>query len=129
MITKILFTALIVLAALTFLRHKNGSDSRRENTRREQQAGERRRAMLVAVTLVALTLTISGAIYYSHWQEAHRLFSVSVINSHSGEVQTYRVYHRDIGERRFRTVDGRLIAISDAERMEVLEGAPGERHD
>ena len=77
--------------------------------------------MFVAISLVLLTLAISGGIFYSHWEESHRLFTVQVINSHSSAVQTYHVYQGDIQGRSFRTIDGRLINISDAERMEVQE--------
>lgn len=127
MISKILFTALIILAALVFIRYKNSRGHQQELARQAEQAADRRTAMFVAIALVALTLAISAGIYYSHWQEAHRLFSVQVINSHTGERQSYHVYQSDINGRSFRTIDGRLINISDAERMEVQEGTEDSR--
>ncbi len=122
MITKILFTAVVILAALTFIRHQN-SHSRQQALAQEAQqaAAERRTAMFIAIALVALTLAISTGIYYWHWQEEHRIFSVQVINSHSGAVQSYDVYQSDIDGRSFRTIEGRLINLSDSERMEVQE--------
>lgn len=125
MISKILFTALIILAALAFVRHKNSRGRVREEAARARQAADRRNAMFVAVALVSLTLLISSAIYYWHWQEAHRIARVTVINSHTGAEQTYHVYQSEISGRRFRTVEGRLISLSDAERMEVQENMAG----
>lgn len=122
MITKILLTALIILAALTFIRYKNSQHRAQDRVRQAELAADRRTAMFIAITLVVLTLLLSGGIYYWHWQDEHRIFTVQVINSHSGAEQSYQVYQSEIDGRRFRTIDGRLINLSDSERMEVLEG-------
>lgn len=121
MITKLLFTILIIIAALLFMRHKNGQGRRQQLEQQAQQAEGRKTAMFVAIAFVSLTLAVSAGLYYSHWQEAHRIFTVQIINSHTGSEQTYHVYQGDINGRRFRTIDGRLINLSDIERMEVQE--------
>ena len=129
MIVKILFTALIILAALTFVRYQNRQARQQEDERQTTPVSDRRIPMILAIAFVLLTLAISSGIYYSHWQQAHRLFTIKVTNSHSGEVQTYRVYQRDVSDRRFRTIDGREVHLSDAERMEVWEGVDDEGTD
>lgn len=136
MITKILFTALVIIAALAFVRHKNRvAQAEDREAQQRQAAAERRGAMIVALLLVVLTLLISGGVYYWHWQEAHRIAIIQVINSHSGAEQQYRVYQSEIDGRRFRTIDGRVISLSDAERMEIIEAdtvyanGPGQSND
>ncbi|MCW8983231.1 MAG: hypothetical protein OQK13_04225 [Gammaproteobacteria bacterium] len=123
MITKILFTAFIILTALIFVRHKSSQSRRQQLDRQaqEQQEDNRKTAMFIAVAFVSLTLAVSAGLYYSHWKEAHRIFTVQIINSHTGSEQSYHVYQGDINGRRFRTIDGRLINLSDSERMEVQE--------
>jgi ABC-type Fe3+ transport system permease subunit len=124
MITKILFTLLIMIAAVLYIRHTQGQgrqQRQREVERQAQQAADRRHAWRVAIALVSLTLVSSAGLFYSHWMEQHRLFSVKLTNSHSGAVESYRAYQRDIDGRSFRTTDGRLINLSDSERMEVEE--------
>ena len=121
MITKLLFTAFIIVAALFFIRYKSSQSQRQEHQRQVEQATDRRAAMFIAVGLVSLMLIISAVFYYLHWQEEHRLFSVQVINSNTGAQQRYDVYQGDIKGRKFRTIDGRLINLSDIERMEVQE--------
>ncbi|MDH3355640.1 MAG: hypothetical protein OEL79_10550 [Chromatiales bacterium] len=121
MITKILFTALIILAALVFMRHKSSQIRRQELQREAQQKGKNRTAMFVAIAFVSLTLATSAGLYYSHWQEAHRIFTVQIINTLNGNQQLFHVYQGDINGRRFRTIDGRQINLSDSERMEVQE--------
>lgn len=119
MIGKIAITVLVVLAALLYIRH-NSHRSHQLQAQRAEQAAQRRRAMTIAIALVALTLLVSAGIYSWHWQQAHQVMSVSVINSHSGKVQRYQVYRSALQGRHFRTVDGIEIHLSDAERMEVL---------
>ncbi len=121
MITKILFTALIILAAMVFMRYKSSRSRAQELERQAQQEESRSNAMFVAIAFVSLTLAVSAGLYWSHWKEAHRIFTVKVINSHTGDKQTFHVYQGDINGRRFRTIDGRLINLSDVERMEVRE--------
>lgn len=120
MITKIVLTIFIILAALLFVRHKNSRTRQQEVARQAAQA-ERRTAMFIAIALVSLTLLISAGIYYFHWQEEHQLLNVRVINSHSGKAEQYQVYRSEVEGRSFRTIDGRLISLSANERMEVEE--------
>lgn len=126
MITKVLFTSLIILAALIFVRYKGSQDRRQALRRQQEQAENRKTAMFVAFALVSLTMLISGGLYYSHWQEQHRIYTVEVINSHTAERQRYDVYQSDIDGRRFSTIDGVLINLSDSERMEVQAKASEE---
>ena len=119
MITKILLTIFVIVTALVFVRHKNSQNRKQALQREAEEAANRRTAMFVAAALVGLTLLVSGGLYYDHWKEQHRIFIVQVINSHSGEQQRYEVYRKDIDGRSFSTIEGRLIQLSDAERMEV----------
>ena len=119
MITKIIFTALVILGALLYLRHKN-SRAQQLKVQQEQQAEERRRAMMIAISLVVLTLLVSAGIYTWHWQQDHQIVEVRVVNSLSGAAERYQVYRVDLEGRNFRTVDGIEIHLSSAERMEII---------
>lgn len=121
MITKILLTLLVIVAAVVFGRYK-ATQSRQEALQRQaEDDANRRTAMIVAVALVVLTLLVSAGLYYGHWKEQHRLFTVVVINTLTGTEQQYEVYQSDIDGRRFRTTKGRQIILSDTERMEIME--------
>lgn len=124
MITKILFTLLVIIAALVFMRHKSGRQPQDSGAARELQAADRRRAMVIATALVLLTLFASAGIYYTHWQREHRLFAVLITNGDGEKLQRYTVYQHEINGRSFRTIDGHLIHLADNERMEIREGAP-----
>lgn len=127
MITKILFTAAVIIVAMLFVKHQSrGSSAQARAEADAQSARERRLAMFMAIGVVALTLAISAGLYYWHWQGEHRIVEVRVVNGHTGAEQTYHVYQGEIDGRRFRTVEGRLISLSDAERMEVQGDVPGQ---
>lgn len=119
MITKILFTILIVVAALTFVRHKNQQQVRRAEGAGPDKPGKA--PLYAALAFATLTVATSGLLYYFHWSDRHTIFNVQVINSHTGQQQTYQAYRDDIGRRNFRTTDGRQINLADSERMEVQE--------
>ncbi len=121
MISKVLFTLLVILAAMLFIRHKAGSVGERQ--RATHAAAQKRQAMFIASALVALTVAISASLYYLHWVELHQVYTIEVTNAHSGALQRYQVYQQDIDGRRFRTIDGRLIHLSDNERMEVRQAS------
>jgi uncharacterized membrane protein len=128
MITKILFTVLVIVAALIFIRHKNSKNRQKEIVRQAEQAADRRTAMFVAIAIVSLMMMVSGGIYYSQWKEQQRIFVVQIINSHTAAVQSYDVHQSDINGRSFRTINGREIHLSDAERMEVQEKSVAKDH-
>jgi hypothetical protein len=123
MLKEIFVILLVLIGAIVYTRYK-GSQALRVPAQAPGRSAGRpgRMPMLVAVLLVVLTLGVSAAVYYYHWQDARTLYTVQVTNSHSGAVQFYYVYRDDIKGRSFRTTDGRLISLSDAERMEVREG-------
>ncbi len=116
MIPKLLLTAAIIAVVLMLLRQRAADVG---NAPVAGAAGRRRRAGLLAAALVLLSIAISAAIFYGHWQERHRIFVVHVINGVSGAEQSYHVYQQDIDGRSFRTIDGRHITLADSERMEV----------
>lgn len=122
MMTKLLLTILVILAALTFLRHQK-RPQHSAVVAVAPGSGRPRLPLIAALAFAALTLAVSGFLFYQHWAERHTLFEVVIINSHSGERRSYRAYHQDIGRRSFRTIDARQINLADTERMEVQEAA------
>ena len=118
MITKLLITLLLLAAAIAYVRSRD-RQAQASPAARQQAKEQNRQAMFVAFALVGLMLSISGMLFYWHWSEKHIVFNVQVINSLTGERQSYQVYRDGIEARSFQTIDGRLISLSDAERMEV----------
>ena len=122
MITKILFTAMVIVAVLVYARHRT---ARRDPGRpAEPPAPAPWYWRLMPAGLLAAALAAGSLVFWLEWQDEHRLFTVRVIDTRSGEVRTYPVYRDDVEGRRFTTVDGRQVTLADVERMELIEGAP-----
>lgn len=124
MLTKILFTALLIAGAVFYFRKKKESESQ-DNPIPLVDAGSEGNhpsfAKFMAYALVALTL-ISGIItYYINWQDDHRLYEVNVINPKTGSTETYKAFKKDLHNRWFITTTGQQISISELERMEFEE--------
>jgi hypothetical protein len=122
MITKILFTAMVILAVIVYARHRT---ARRPP---ERPADPPRPApwywRLIPAGMLVAALGVGALVFWLEWQEEHRVFTLRVVDTRSGEVRTYPVYPDDVEGRRFTTVDGRRVTLADVERMELLEGAP-----
>ena len=125
MIGKLILTLLLISGLFGYLRaQQRSADAPRRPPALADSAAARwqRRWPLL---LLALLLIISAALFWLQWQEQHRLFNVRVVNVHTGEVEHYVAYRDDIFDRRFRTLEGRVVNLADIERMEVVVAEEG----
>lgn len=118
MITKLLVTIVVVLVGLTWARHRGMARQSGQAASRETEKPDNR--LLVAVILVAI-IAVGGVGFWLKWEEQHRQYTVRVIDTRSGNVQTYQVYQDDVTGRSFTTIDGRRVNLADVERMELVE--------
>ena len=72
-----------------------------------------------AYGFAALIVTGSVVWYYSAWQDGQRIVIIRVINTGSGQLATYQARKGSIDGRSFRTVDGFVVRVAAAERIEV----------
>jgi hypothetical protein len=72
-----------------------------------------------AWTLVGVLLGISLLMSAVQWWQDRDVVEVRVVNSISGSGVSYLVRKSDLGERGFRTLDGRIVTLAEVERMEV----------
>jgi hypothetical protein len=117
MITKILLTILVIAGALLVVRKRQPQPSPRQ--RSAADGTPNRRPLYLALSFAALTAAVSGLAYYWHWQDAHQVFIVRVVNTQSNSEQLFQVYRDGVKGRSFQTTDGLMITLSANERMEV----------
>ncbi len=125
MLTKILFTGLVIIVVFLSARIRSNLVARRSALEAAAPANSgssvmrsRTLAYLVAVGLVASA--IGGYFWYwSSWREA---VTVRVINTATGENVTYQVHKGSIDDREFQTTDGLRVTLSEADRVEVRQG-------
>lgn len=119
MLTKILVTALVVVAVLTFYRVKNSE--RVANAARQIEARtptDKRFGRMMAYGFAGLLMLVSVVWYGLYWQEQHRVITIRVIGE-SGTT-TYKAYRKDLKGGQFESIDGRTVILGDSERIEIL---------
>ena len=122
MLTKLLFTALIIAGAVVYIRHRSASGQRGSN--RQTPTASAWYWRVLPGGLLAVLLGVGALVFWLEWQEEHRIFTLRVIDSRTGQVTTYPVYRDAVEGRRFQTVDGRIVTLADVERMELTDEAP-----
>ena len=122
MLTKVLLTLLVIVGAALVLRGRmeGRPGVRREGARAPARPRPPLHLRLLPYGLVLAALSIGAFFYWMEWKEEHRLFTVRVIDTRSGEVRTYPVYRNQVHGRGFETVDGRVVELADVERMELI---------
>lgn len=126
MLTKILVTALIILACYGYLRYQRNkrlsvpgkNDSLDTDTGKSSLSTQ---VQWVAGGLIVLTACGAISFFIYNWMDDRRLLTVTITSPHSGEVVTYQVYKGDLKERSFETIQGQTIRIGNSERIEIVQ--------
>lgn len=117
MITKILFTALVIVGVIVFYRMRSRNDVPKTSTPTTHPKFDP--AHLVAYAVVAVLIAITGVIYVLNRADDHRLVNIRVINTRTGHTVIYQAYQNKIDGRSFETTDGRSVTLSEVERVET----------
>jgi len=119
-VRQLLLTAVVILVVFLVVRLRRGP---RQAAGQPAPATGRRpspQALAGWALLAVMVLGASGA-FYLQWSEAHEVVTVEVVDGRSGERTRYQVYRKEVGDRSFRTVDGRRVSLGQADRMELTE--------
>lgn len=120
MIRQLLLTAVVILVVFLVVR------LRRAPGRAAAQPGAtggRRPSPQALAGWALLGIMVLGAsvAFYLQWSDAHEVVTVEVVDGRSGERTRYQVYRKEVGDRRFRTVDGREVSLGQADRMVLTD--------
>ena len=67
----------------------------------------------------AVRYLLGQIILFFDWREDYRVVELRVVNTNTGRAQEYRAHKGDVENRRFVTVDGRVVTLADVERLEM----------
>ena len=120
MITKILFTIVVIVAVLLFFRYQNQRLAAKVSRPPPQPTSKLGR--WVAYGFVVVLILISAGFYSWHWKEQRRVLTIRVIGD--GETVNYQAYRKDYKQdaNRFQTLDGKTVIRGDSDRVEILDG-------
>lgn len=125
MITKLLFTAAVIVVIFLLFGRRTGTQPRERSTTQVPSARSgspvgSRFMRMVAFAVVATMVLASALFAYREWEDAYRIVNIRVINARTGGMVTYQAHKRDVEGRQFLTLDGRLVTLAEVERMELI---------
>ncbi len=129
MITKLLLTLGVILAAWLVLRNRQKRMTAVANAPPLLSYPPSRNPLWKwgASLLVVIMILGSGFFLYAEWQERYRVVTVSVVNTQTGERVDYLAHRMDVDERHFVTLDNIEVSVADTERIE-MQSAPAGRY-
>ncbi len=121
MLTKIIFTILVIAMVVLFTRASKRTRSVSLLPDKPLPAGKRW-IKILAILVVSLMLVTSSVFIYMEWRSVNEVLLVQVIDSRSGRITEYRVARGKLEDRAFQTQDGRYVRLAETERMEIGAG-------
>ena len=123
MLTKILLTIAVIIAAILIVRHRKASPQPVIQAINIADEPDDMQWMIkwVAYGLVSLILLTGTVLYYLDWREDHRLYDIKIINPQTGKIDNFQAYKKDMQGRSFISLTGQRVAASDLERLEFSE--------
>lgn len=119
MLTKILVTALVIVAVITFYRFKNAT---RPGIAAKRAAASlpanNRFGRMMAYGFAGFLVLASVGWYGLHWMEQHRVITIRVIGDAGTTV--YKAYNKDLKGSQFQTIDGKTVILGQNERVEII---------
>jgi hypothetical protein len=121
MITKLLLTLGVILAAWLVLRNRQKRIPAVASAppRLSQPRPANPLWKWGASLLVVLMILGSGLYLFAEWQDRYRVVAVSVINTRTGERVDYRAHRMDVEARHFVTLDNVEVSVAETERIEI----------
>ena len=124
LITLLVAVVVVVIARMKRPRRKNNRGQARPTSADPLPASDtssRSTTMLVGYALAAVMIITTAGISWMRYQEANEIVRVEVLDSRSGERTVYQVRRKELGDREFKTVDGRVVSLGASDRMVRIE--------
>ncbi len=119
MITKILFTLTVIVGVMIFFKNKRNIPQPKQSSKptvmSENQKMFRQGAYLFMLFMVISALVV----FFFEIGDKYTTVKVHVINTQTGERVSYQAEQKDINNKNFKTLEGRVIYVADIERIEV----------
>lgn len=120
MITKILFTLTVIVGVILFFRTTRSRPGRQPGSQPKKELSENEKMFRQGAYLFMLFMVISAlAVFFFEIGDKYATVSVHVINTQTGQKQTYKAEQKDIKSNSFKTLEGRTVFVADVERIEI----------
>ena len=120
MLTKILFTLLVIIGVSFYFRTKPSNKSQPKTTQQTEHEGQVSiPTRTVAYILIGFLILVSIGVFFFKWQSDNTILHIRVI-SDSGVATEYQARQKLVKGRSFETLEGIQVNLGESERMEVL---------
>ncbi len=126
MIKQLLITLLVALIVVIVARTKRARQHARERAPASSAADTEEEwyqstTAIVGFIFAGIVILTTAGVTWMRYQHANEVVRVEVVEPASGERSVYQVRRRDLGEREFRTVDGRRVSLGSGDRVERID--------
>jgi|SRR6056297_1980235 len=124
MVKQLIITLAVATIVIVLARMKRARTEARAAPQENASTGRsssRTTSMVVGYSLAAIMILATAGISWMRYQEANAIVQIEVVDARSGERTVYQVRRKNLGEREFRTVDGRVVSLGASDRMERIE--------
>ncbi len=121
MLTKILFT-LIVIAVVVLVFHSKSRSAVRESSQALAfKAAQSRTNRIAAYCVIGVLVVGSTGYFFYNWQIQNEVVTIRVVSAQNDEPVSYQAYRKDIKGRTFTTIDGTAVTLGSSDRVEYSE--------
>lgn len=124
MIKQALITLLVAVIVIVVARMKRGRQQARERSdavSADEQPWYQSTTAIVGFIFAGIVILSTAGVTWLRYQHANEVVQVEVVEPSSGTRAVYQVRRKDLGEREFRTVDGREVSLASSDRVERIE--------
>ena len=124
MLKQLIITLLVALAVIVFARMKRGrtsADAAYTEPTVQNGRSSPSTTVIAGYVLAAIMILATAGITWTRYQEANEIVRVEVVDTRTGDRTIYQVRRKQLGEREFKTVNGRIVSLGAADRMERIE--------
>ncbi|NDY95150.1 hypothetical protein [Wenzhouxiangella limi] len=124
MIKQALITLLVAVIVIVVARMKRGREQARERgdaASADEQPWYQSTTAIVGFIFAGIVILSTAGVTWLRYQHANEVVRVEVVEPSSGTRSVYQVRRKDLGEREFRTVDGRQVSLASSDRVERIE--------
>ena len=121
MLTKILFTIAVIIVVLIVYQSRFKPTSQSSKRVQTPDPSPFKPSKWVIYSIVGVLAVASSVVYFFKWQADNTVITIRVVSTQEEQATTYKALQKDIKGRTFTTLDGRLVTLGDADRIELLE--------
>ena len=124
MLKQLIVTIVVAVIVVVVARMKRGrakADASGAGPSTQSASPSPSATVIAGYVLAAIMILATAGITWMRYQEANEIVRVEVVDTRTGDRTVYQVRRKQLGEREFTTVGGRIVSLGAADRMERIE--------